>query len=301
MLRLRLRPVLAIAAALALPAAAAPKSPHDVLAQAVEAQGKLKQDDLKDIVLSFKGQAVQDGNVQRVERTYWYKIDDGSFQIQTASRRDAEIKSVRGIIGERACWERRKDRRVLLSRRDREDREVVKTIRKERDEFRRVLRMVILSRLQHDEDATLNLVSNQPALLPKDLPHEANAILGRDRNAVKYWVLDVDRPNEPRIRLYVRTDDSTVRKAVEFSQKKPGEVENVYYFGPYSKRGNARGMLLPLYFSMHYRIPIDKKSKEKTTLAYGRVKVQLNTGWDPRAFGGGAKKKKAAPKKANGK
>ena len=144
--------------------------------------------------------------------------------------------------------------------------------------------MVILSRLQKDEKTKLTLASRTPVILPRDTPHEALAILGANRQAVTYWVLDVEREGDPRIRLYVRTDDGTVRKAVEFDRKDPKRIYNVYYFGPFNNR-NARNMNLPQYFSMHYRVPTNEKERDKTTIAYGRLGVVINSDWEPKQTG----------------
>ncbi len=254
--------------------------PRAILDKAVAAQGQIRAKDLQDIVISFKGHAAQEGQLHRVLRTFWYRPQDGSFKVKTSSRTDARKSSERGVSGEKTYWEKRRRDITTLSPRDGEDRKLRSAIERERGEFRRVLRMVILSRLQQDDQIKLTLATPRPVLLPRDVPHEADAILGANRDAVTYWVLDVEREGDPRIRLYIRTDDSTVRKAVEFSKKNPKRIYNVYYFGPFSKK-NERRIMLPLYFSMHFRIPVDKESRDKTTVAYGRVGVDINTGWEP--------------------
>ena len=143
-------------------------------------------------------------------------------------------------------------------------------------DFERILRMVLLSRLL-DGRSRVTLAEPTPVRLETDEPREANSILGRDRAEHCYHVIDVEREGEARLRLFVHTGDSTVRKAIQFDADDPGNPRWHYYFGPFQRQERELGLNLPRYVSMHDGFPDGKEGRARTTKLYGMLKVRLNT------------------------
>jgi len=98
----RLLPLLLLGAA--VPAEEAPAA-KEIFRKAVEAQGKLTPDQVKDVTLTFTGEVHDKGEVHTIERTYRFRAGDRSFRVHTAS--GAVDKSTdRGVLGADGYWER---------------------------------------------------------------------------------------------------------------------------------------------------------------------------------------------------
>ena len=61
-----------------------------------------------------------------------------------------------------------------------------------------------------------------------------------------------------------------MRKAVQFSRRRPAQPAWFYYFGPF-RRDERSGLLLPLYFTAHDGLPKDEESRQKTGRFRGRL------------------------------
>jgi len=261
---------------LLLPAAApaddAPAA-KDIFRRAVEAQGRLP-DQVTDVTLAFEGEVHEKGETHTIERTYWFRSKDRSFRVLTGSAA-ADKTTDRGVLGADGYWERPSKGKILsLSRGNRDDAESIRQIEKERADFERMLRMVLLTRL--DEGWTLAFGAAAPVRLDEDHPYEIRKTLG-DRDKVTYYVLDARREGESRLRLFVNTDDYTVRKAIEYEAEDPDRVRWVYYFAGYGKDGNL-GLVLPRYFSVYRDTPKDDATRDELKAAWGEPRVSLNTG-----------------------
>jgi len=267
----RLLPLLLLAVS---PAAAdETAAARDILRRAVEAQGKLAADDVRDVTLTFVGEASEKGEVHAITRTYRFRAKDRSFRVHTAAEA-ADRGTDRGVFGENGYWERSsKGAIIALSRGNRDDAATIRQIEGERKDFERMLRMVFLTRL--DAGWTVSLGAPEPLRLAGDHPHELNHTLG-DRDQTTYHVLDAKRDGEGCLRLFVNTKDFTVRKAVEYETEKPGQVRWVYYFGAYAKDKDL-GIVLPRYFSVYRDTPSDKEARDRLNAAKGEPKVALNT------------------------
>jgi hypothetical protein len=254
-----------------------PASAEEIFRMALKRQGAVRHEQIKDVRLEFKGQfSMEDKGEHAVTQDVWYRSADRSLRIRRTAGLDERKKTEFGVLGESGFWERSRARIVTLSRGNRDHKKTILTIENERKEFERILRLVLLSRLD-DEDSGFRLSSPKPVRLKRDFPWSAKQLLEpRDRHA--YHVVNVERPGEPRLELYVETTDFTVRKAVQYRSKDPKKAEWFYYFGGFAKRPAALGMTLPGYFSVHAGLPTDPESREKTSRAHGLVKVSLNAG-----------------------
>jgi hypothetical protein len=245
----------------------------EILRRAVEAQGKLLSEQVRDVTLAFEGDVAENGEVHAVVRTYWYRSGDRSFRVRTRSA-SVDRASDRGVFGVDGYWERSPSGVAELSPGNRDDRGTIRQIETERGEFERMLRMVLLSRLDAGE-WTVALGEREPVRLDRDQPHELRETLG-DRDKETYYVLDATREGEPRLRLYVRTGDFTVRKAIEYDPDKPAQVRWVYYFAGFRKDPKL-DLLLPRYFSL-YRDTPSEGTRDDLNAAKGLPKVTLNSG-----------------------
>jgi hypothetical protein len=264
--------ILLTATLLALPTARA-EDARSILGKAIAAQGGLKRADVADLQLSFRGQLVQKGQDNGAQRDYYYRAKDRAFRILTVANAASSERSERGVLG-KSYWERDGKNVVTLSRGNIDHREVITAIREDRRQFERILKMVLLTRL---ESADVKLLG-PPQRLEADSPDSATSILG-DAEARKkrlYHLLEVDRKNEARLVLFVRTDDFSVRKAVQYSKADPTRAEYWYYFGPYRKRPD--GMTLPIYFNIHKALPIDAKTRKASRYVRGTITLKLNPG-----------------------
>jgi hypothetical protein len=254
------------------PAEAGPPNAADILRRAVARQGadKLK---LGDIHINFQGQIRQEKEEHAVERDYWYRASDRSFRVRTRSKATVRESTDRGILG-RDYWEVRKSGIQPLHKGNKTHRKVIKTIRKERSDFERILSMVLLPRLQK---AKVTLGRPEPVLIEEDEPWNARWILGEERLKERYWVIDIRQKERPRLRLYIHTRDLTVRKAVQFHAKNAAQPVYWYYFGPYEVQKGS-GLTLPLYFTVHTAVPRDTRSRKAGSFARGRIQVALNGG-----------------------
>lgn len=267
----RLLPLLLLAAS---PAAAdETAAARDILRRAVDAQGKLAADDVRDVTLAFEGQVSEKGEEHAITRTYRFRAKDRSFRVHTAAEA-ADRSTDRGVFGERGYWERSSKGTILaLSPGNRDDAEAIRQIEGERKDFERMLRMVFLTRL--DGSWTVSLGAPEPLRLDGDHPHELNHTLG-NRDETTYHVLDAKRDGEARLRLFVNTKDFTVRKAVEYEADKPDQVRWVYYFAAYAKDKDL-GIVLPRYFSVYRDTPSDKAARDRLNAVRGEPKVALNS------------------------
>jgi hypothetical protein len=258
----------------ALASAAEGPSARDILKKAVAAQGEMPE--VKDVTLSFEGEIRQEGQVNTVERTYWYRSSDSSFRMRTRPKVMEKLVSDRGVVGEGTYWElTQKGEMIELSRGNRDDAAQIRAIQRERSEFQRMLRMVLLARFDGD-GWQVALAQPAPVLLDTDQPHQASDTLG-NREETTYHVLDLKREGEPDLRLYVHTGDFTVRKAIEFDPKAPGQAKFVYYFSNYEVDPEAK-LLLPRFLSAYHDTPKDKAKRDDLLAAKGRPSVRLNKG-----------------------
>jgi len=267
----RLLPLLLLAAAVA--GADATSTARDILKKAVAAQGKLGPDDIRDVTLTFEGQAQENGQDNAITRIYRFRASDRSFRVHTGAEA-IDRSTDRGVFGADGYWQKTsKGKFLALSVGNRDDRATIEQIETERTDFERMLRMVLLARI--DDSWTVTLGAAEPQRLESDFPHELSRTLG-DRSKVTYFVLDLRRDGEAPLRLYVNTDDFTVRKAIEFEAKAPDQVRFVYYFAAYAPDKDL-GIVLPRYFSVYHDTPADKAMRDKLNAVRGMPKVQLNT------------------------
>lgn len=254
-------------------AGAQAQDPQQILKRAIERQGALPEGGVKELHLSFNGQVSQKDEEHHIRRHYWYRAADRSFRIKTQSRAARKESTDRGVFG-KDFWEcGAKGGVVHLSKANLNHRKVIQSIRKDRSEFERIMNMVLLSRLK---DAKLTMARKNPVKILKDHPFEENHILGADRNAHSYWVIDVERKDRPRMRVYVHSRDFKVCKAVQFDVDEPGRPIYWYYFGPYFKRPD--GLTLPRYFTVHTSVPRDEKTRRATAFARGEIQLKINDG-----------------------
>lgn len=272
-------------ASLLLATAAGAEAPgaKEVLEKAVAAQGAIPAGEIRDITLRFDGQIAEGKRVNTITRVYRYRARDRSFYVLTASRAAAKKRSERGVLGENGYWERSSRGKVVRLRTgNREDLASIKTIRRNRDEFERMLRMVLLARIR-DGESKLELATRAPVRLEHDMPYAAAPTLGKDRQAHRYYVLDLERKNQPKLRLFVQLGTYTVRKVVQFDREDPTKREWFYYFGPY-REDKATGLNLPVYFSVYDGLPVDEQSMKEHNRVRGEPKVEINTGLEDEAF-----------------
>lgn len=243
----------------------------DILRKAIEAQGKLAEGEVRDVTLTFSGEASEKGEVHAITRTYRFRSADRSFRVRTEAAA-ADRGTDRGVLGADGYWMRSsRGSIVALSPGNRDDKEMVRQIEAERRDFERMLRMVLLS--QFADGWTLALAAQAPVRLEADHPHEISHTLG-DRSEATYHVLDATRGDEARLRLFVNTKDFTVRKAVEYEPGGADQVRWVYYFGAYAL-DKELGLTLPRYFSLYRDTPSDKAARDRLNTAKGETKVSL--------------------------
>ncbi|MHC4973026.1 MAG: hypothetical protein ACYTG3_11910 [Planctomycetota bacterium] len=274
--------LLLLAAAAGLSAAEAPGA-KEVLEKAVATQGAIPAGEIHDITLTFEGQIAEGKRINTIKRVYRYRARDRSFFVSTESKASAKIRSVRGVLGESGYWERSSRGRIIRLRPgNREDKASVKTIRKNRDDFEAMLRMVLLARIA-DGESKLKLVTRAPVRLEQDMPYAADQTLGKDRRAHQYYVLDLERKDQPKLRLFIQLGTFTVRKVVQFDAEDPSQRKWFYYFGPFRKDPGT-GLNLPEYFSVYDGLPVDRKSMEERNRVRGEPTVKINTGLEDEAF-----------------
>lgn len=246
---------------------------RELFRKAVAAQGELKAK-VRDVILDFDGEVSDEGEIHTALRTYWYRAEDRSFRIRTKSGAVERLSSDRGVLGVSNYWERSSADRILeLSRGNRDDAAQIREIEKERTEFERMLRMVLLARLDGD-GWQVALAEPDPVRLERDLPHQVKGTL-RDKEKETYHVLELKREGEPRLHLFVDTDDFTVRKAIEFDLKAPERIRFVYYFANYRTDPELK-LLVPQYLSVYRDTPRNEQDREKLNVAKGLPTVRLN-------------------------
>ncbi|MEM8885384.1 MAG: hypothetical protein AAGD14_15060 [Planctomycetota bacterium] len=255
------------------PAAAA------LLNQAVAAQGKLKPAEIEDLYVQFIGQVREKNQPSHsITREYWFRAKDKSFRVRTygnVNQRDSQAES--GVFGGRPAvyWEWARERRMPLSISNREHVKNIKSIQKERSDFERILRIVLLARID-TEQTTLKL--DQPEKITIDSPNSAGAIFP-DRDSA-YRVLLLQRRGADPLRLYLHPKDLTVRKVVQLDRHNPTRARFYYYLGAYAKSGELN---LPRYISVHNALPT-KETREKSTQLSGRLTVKVNRGLEDDIF-----------------
>jgi len=260
----------------AVPPAAGPTA-ADLLHRAVQAQGTLTGD-LRDVTLSFQGEVAQQGSVNTIRRTYWYRAGDRSFRVRTANASTDAATTDRGVYGRKTYWERASSGAIReLHAGNRDDADALDQIAKERRDFERILRMVLLSRLD-DGSWLVERAAAGTVRLAEDMPYNAKGTLA-DREKETYHVLDLTREGEPRLRLFIRTADFSVRKAVQFRLGDGDEEEWTYYFGPFWRDPEA-GLSLPRFFSVYKGTPTEDpgRSREDLLVVKGEPTVRVNTG-----------------------
>ena len=284
---------------------AAKQTADEVLRRAVAAQGALQPDEIRDLYVQFVGQVQERGEkTQSATREYWLRPTDGSFRIKTTAGADpSKPFSERGVLGaekgvaaKERYWESIRRRRTELSGSNRDHREVIIAIRRDRSEFQRIVRMVLLMRLA-DADAAVSFASPSKVRIAEDQPYSAKQILGTDRSA-EYWVIDVKRKNADPLRLFIRVADDTVRKVIQFDREAPGRIKTVSYFGFYRRNRLAAGMLVPQAFSVYSAVPKDTKSRDEALKVSGRLSVKINDNLDDSTFTP-TPSKDAQPRKGN--
>ena len=246
-----------------------------IFKKAVRAQGNVARNQIIDIRVIFDGQ-IEDQGTQHVKRSYWYRTKDRSFRVLTKAPIARKAGSERGVLGEAGYWKRTAGGIVDLSKGNRDHRKSIRTIDKDRREFERMLRMLLLSRLD-DGKSRFRLVAEEPERIEKDAPYNAGQILGKDRRTHTYHVVDVAREKELTLRLYVDTADAKVRKVVQYDPGRPEDPRRYYYFGAFKKHDRL-GLTLPRLLSAHVGRPVDRKTKGKTGRAHGRLEVHVNGG-----------------------
>ena len=247
-----------------------------VFRKAIQAQGRLKQTQIKDVYLHIRGHTVDKQGEHGFNREYWYRAKDKSLRVRTQSKAANRARTDRGYLGGKGYWELTNRGTLLkLKKANRDDEEVIETIRRDRRDFTRIYETVLLSRLD-DKDTELSFGTPEPVSLENDLPYSANAILGKDRKANKYYVLDVKRPGEDPLRLFIHTRNFQVHKVVEYSAD--GAIDWVYYFGPFHFDEDL-ALWMPRYFSAHEKAePVNKQTRKDTGRYRGEVSLKLNSG-----------------------
>ncbi|MGH7162158.1 MAG: hypothetical protein ACREID_01640 [Planctomycetota bacterium] len=261
-------------------------TPAEIFRRAVAAQGGLPADRIADVAVEFKGNIREkDAGRHAIVRRYWYRSADRSFRLRTESRADRDEWSERGVFGDNGFWELGDGGAVFrLSEANRDDRPSVAKIEKERDDFEDILRLVLLARME-EGGGKISAAEPGTVRIERDLPHEADAILGEARGEHAYHVLDVDREDLPRLRLFVRTDDATVRKAIAFRRDDAAAPEWFYYFGRFL-RDERTGLQLPVVLSVHEREPLDPESLRAGERAWGTIQVRVNASLSDGLFRG---------------
>lgn len=235
-----------------------------VFRKAVARQGRIRQRDIKSVNLEFSGHVVLDKTEQAVYREYWYTVADRTFRQVTQGKAQAKARSERGVDA-KGHWNRAGKSKVRLFRGNRDHRDLIEAIDSDRAEFERILKMVLLTRL---EGARFSFATKTPVKLLEDAPFSARSILGSDRAIAEYYVLKVERKNQPSLLLYVKTSDYTVRKAVQFPRDPKDHP--VYYYFAY-----APDRKLPIYFSAHKSLPTDAKTRKTSAIARGEITVHI--------------------------
>jgi len=266
---------------------------REVFESAVAAQGRLDPDDIHDLYVKFVGQVKEKGHkTQSAEREYWLRPGDRSFRIKTTAGADpAKPYSERGVLGspKERYWEWVRKGRAELRRTNREHRKNILAIRRDRKEFERIVRMVLLVRITED-DAAISFANPGKVRLVKDQPNSARHILGEDRKA-EYHVLNIARKGADPLRFFVRIDDSTVRKVIQYDRATPDKIKSVSYFGYYRKNDAAEGMVMPQAFSVYSAVPDGKDRNKATMKVSGRLSVRINGNLGDETFSPGEPKK----------
>jgi len=277
------RTALLLLAMAAGPAAAEAPGAKEVFDKAVASQGAIPAGKIHDVELRFDGQITEGKRVNTIVRKYRYRARDRSFYVFTAPKAAAKKSSERGVLGESGYWERSSRGKIVRLRTgNRDDRASINTIRKNRDDFEGMLRMVLLARIA-DGKSKLTLATRAPVRLLQDMPYAAADTLGKDRKAHRYYVLDLQREGQPKLRLFIQLGTFTVRKVVQFDVEDPSKRKWFYYFGPF-REDPATRLKLPAYFSVYDGLPVDRQSMKERNRVRGEPTVTINTGLGDEAF-----------------
>ena len=260
--------------------AEATKTVPEALKRAAATQKGLSPDKIQDITIHFRGQAwdPQSKSQHSVSIEYSYRSTDGSFRIKTASNTSSRNSSERGVSGKNGYWElTRKGKRVDLRKANRQDRKVIEQIEQERRNFEAFRNFLFLKNLQGD--GITYVEHPQLVLLAGDRPREIRKILGeeRERAKLRYHRIDVRVPDQPVLRLFIRRQDGTVRKAILYDREAPHEIAFVFYFGLFQPNRTVQNALLPRVVSFHKAEPAAED--DETALAWGLVeRIAVNQG-----------------------
>lgn len=253
-----------------------------ILASAIEAQGALPAAGILSLHVKFKGQVHEHGQPeQSITREYWLRTSDRSFRILTYPNIDpSSHRSERGVLGTKkpVYWEASRGRRLRLVASNIEHIKNVRTIRKDRREFERILRIVLLARIQKGH-GDLRRADPPIATIADDQPNSVRAIF-KDRSA-RYHVLDLRRDGEDPLRLYLDEKSLQIKRVLQFVRGDPKKLANAYYLGAYKEQG---GLVLPRYISVHTAIPTEKTRVSSTRLS-GTLSVEINLGLTDADFG----------------
>jgi len=272
----------------------------DLLRRAVAAQGKLPDGGLQDLQITFEGQIREpEQGEHSITRKYWFRAKDRSFRIQTyANAAQGETRSERGVLGspKPVYWEwlHKSQERAELRPTNREHLENIRAIQRDRDDFERIVRMVVLARA---EGELTKIRRGNPLRVDcaEDQPNSRRYVFpDADRDAA-YLVLDLERAGSDPLRLFLNEKDLKVRKVVQFDQARPDEIRFVYYLGGYKKEN---GLLVPHFVSVHTEVPTEATRAETTRLS-GRLSLSLNPGLDDAVFSPSTPAKRGATSDAN--
>ncbi len=247
---------------------------HKILAAAVEAQGKLPAAGIQSLHVTFVGQVNEKGQAsQSITREYWLRVSDRSFRILTYPNAKKSQRSERGVLAAKkpVYWEASRGRRLRMVGSNVEHIKVVRTIRQDRRDFERILRIVLLTRMQKGH-GDLRRANPPIVTIPNDEPNSSRHIFA-DRSA-RYFSLNLLREGEDPLRIFLDENSLQIKRVLQFVRDDPGTLANAYYLGAYKEQG---GLVLPQYISVHTAIPTSK-TKEQTTRLSGRLKIVVNPG-----------------------
>jgi hypothetical protein len=254
---------------------------HKILASAVEAQGTLPAAGIQSLHVTFVGQVNEKGQATHsVTREYWLRVSDRSFRILTYANTKKSKRSERGVLATKkpVYWEASRGRRIRLFGSNVEHIKVVRTIREDRRDFERILRIVLLARMQKGR-GDLRRAKPPIVTIPTDEPNSLSAIFP-DREA-KYFSLNLIREGEDPLQLFLDNKSLQIKRVLQFARGEPKKLVNAYYLGAYKNQG---GLILPRYISVHTAIPTSTKLRDSTTRLSGKLKVEVNPGLTDEIF-----------------
>ena len=150
-----------------------------IIAMLMPSLHRAKEAAIRDLQVIFEGQIQErDQATQSVKREYWFRSDDQSFRIRTvagaAPDRPFSERGVQGGKPER-YWEWAHKRRTPLKLTNRDHRKSISAIRRDRDEFVRIVKTVLLARLL-DNKTTVTFAKQRSVRLELDAPASARHV-----------------------------------------------------------------------------------------------------------------------------